>query len=210
MKKTPKPVIGLIGGIGSGKSVVAGELVRHGGYLIAGDQLGHEALGQAVIRAAVVARWGEQVVKEDGTIDRRQLGKIVFADAGERQALEALVFPYIERRIAEEIDHTQQLPGVRFIVLDAAVMLEAGWDRFCDWIIFVEAPRPLRLQRLAQQRGWSAKEVTAREQAQWPLATKRARADYVVDNSQTPAHAWDQLEGWLQQQGVLAKPPHGE
>lgn len=205
-----KPVLGLIGGIGSGKSLVATELARHGGYLIAGDQLGHEALGQAEIRAAVVARWGEQVVKDDGTIDRRQLGKIVFADAAERQALEALVFPYIASRIATEIDHAQQLPDVRFIVLDAAVMLEAGWDRFCDGIIFVEAPRPLRLQRLAQQRGWSAKEVTAREQAQWPLAAKRARANVVVDNSGTPTDAWTRVQAWLQQQGVVAKPPDGE
>jgi dephospho-CoA kinase len=177
-----KPIIGLIGGIGSGKSQAAAELARHGGRVIQADQLGHEGLRQPDIREQVRRRWGSCVVNEEGEIDRRKLGAIVFADPAERRALEALLFPWIERRFHEEVDRANRDPAVRFVVLDAAVMLEAGWDRVCDRLVFVEAPRAERLRRLAEQRGWSAEEVEARERAQMPLAEKVKRADDVVDN----------------------------
>src|SRR4051794_5295036 len=102
-----KPVVGLIGGIGSGKSHVAAEFARRGAWVIAGDQLGHEALRQPDVRAQVVQRWGESILDPRGEVDRRRLGAIVFADAGQLRELEALVFPYIERRIAEEIARAQ-------------------------------------------------------------------------------------------------------
>ncbi len=181
---------------------MAEELVRHGGCLISGDQLGHEALRQPDIRDRVSCRFGPQVVKDNGDIDRGNLGEMVFANQSERRALEELVFHWIERRMAEEIAAAREVAEVRLIVVDAAVLLEAGWDRFCDTILFVDAPQALRLQRVAQQRGWSEKEVAAREQAQWPLPVKRARADYVVDNAGPPSQLRPQLETLLQQWGV--------
>ena len=75
------------------------------------------------------------------------------------------------------------MPALPFIVVDAAIMLEAGWNRHCDCVVYVHAPRSLRLHRLAGQRGWSEKEVQARESAQLPLTEKVTRADFVVDNS---------------------------
>src|SRR4051812_6495715 len=98
-----KPVICIVGGIGSGKSVVAVALARHGGHVINGDRLGHEALEQTDIRRRVVEHWGPNIVKENGAIDRRKLAGIVFAESGELRALEQLVFPWIKRRIGEEI-----------------------------------------------------------------------------------------------------------
>src|SRR5438309_989747 len=100
--KHTKPVIGLVGGMGSGKSLVAAELARRGGHVISGDQLGHEALQQPLIRAQIKQHWGTEVFDEGENIDRRKLGARVFSDARERKALEALVFPFIERRITEE------------------------------------------------------------------------------------------------------------
>ena len=125
-----KPVIGLIGGIGSGKSLVAATFARRGARVISGDELGHEAPAAAGDPCrSVVQRWGPEVLDEQGRIDRRRLGAIVFADPSERRALEAMVFPWIERRIREEIDDARKRTGqVRLIVLDAAVMLEAGWN----------------------------------------------------------------------------------
>jgi dephospho-CoA kinase len=197
-----KPVIGLIGGIGSGKSQVAAEFARHGAKIISGDRAGHDALRQPDIRDRVAQRWGRQVLDEQGEVQRPRLGAIVFADEAERRALEALVFPYIERRLREEVAAAQADPQVALVVLDAAIMLEAGWNRWCDKLVYVHAPRAVRLQRLAAQRGWTEKEVAARERAQMPLSEKISRADVVLDNSGPPEETAAQVADLLRRWGV--------
>jgi dephospho-CoA kinase len=193
------PVIGLVGGIGSGKSLVAEEFARHGGRVVSGDQLGHEALRQPAIRAQVLRRWGPKVVGPDGEIDRRQLGAIVFGDPAERQALESMVFGYIGKGLADQVAAARADPAVKLVVVDAAIMLEAGWNKNCDWLVYVHAPRPVRLARLAQQRGWSEKEVQAREAAQWPLTDKVARADFVIINRGEPRLVAEQVAALVRQ-----------
>src|SRR4051812_4212687 len=100
-----KPVLGLVGGIGAGKSTVANALVRHGGRVVAADPLGHEALEQPDIFARIVEVWGDRgILTAEGKIDRKKFGRIVFPSPVERSRLEHLVHPYIEQRIREEID----------------------------------------------------------------------------------------------------------
>jgi dephospho-CoA kinase len=193
-----KLVIGLIGGMGSGKSLVAHELERRGAKVISGDRLGHEALRQPEIRDKLVERWGKQILDNEGKIDRPKVAAIVFVDPEERRALEALVHPWIERRLGEEIAAAEADPAIGLVVLDAAVMLEAGWNKMCERLVYVDAPREVRLRRLAKQRGWTAKEVEAREKVQMRLADKRKRADDVVDSSGTPEQLTDQVERLLQ------------
>lgn len=178
-----QPVIGVVGSIGAGKSVVAAELARRGGWLIVADALGHEGLRTPEIKDQVVARWGSDILKADGEVDRRKLGGIVFADPNERAALEAIQFPYIGRRVSEEIDRAAADPNVRFVVLDAAVLLEAGWRDACDFILFVDAPRDVRLRRLTENRGWSPEELDRREASQMPLDEKRKAADATLINA---------------------------
>src|SRR5206468_6139372 len=125
------------------------------------------------------------VLDAAGNIDRRQLASIVFADTGELAALESITHPHIGQRIREEIANARARPSVHWIVLDAALLLEAGWHDVCEHVVFVDAPRELRLQRL-QQRGWSAGDVAAREAAQMPIAEKRHCADAVIDNATGP------------------------
>ena len=132
-------------------------------------------------------RWGEGVRRPDGSLDRRAIGRIVFANPAERSALEALVFPYIGKRTKEEIARGAADPNTRFVVLDAAVLLEAGWNNNVDRIVYVDAPRDLRVERLAARSGWTDADLTAREAAQWPADVKKARADAAVVNDATPA-----------------------
>jgi dephospho-CoA kinase len=199
---TRKPVVGLVGGIGSGKSRVAAAFAERGARVIAADDLAHEALRQPAVKEQVVGRWGPDVLDESGEVRRRQLGAVVFADPEERRALEAMVHPWIRERIRQELARAEADPEVRLVVLDAAIMLEAGWDAVCDRLVYVDAPRDVRLRRLAGQRGWSEKEVEARENAQLPLTAKAARADHVLDNSATPEHLNRQVDDLLRRWGL--------
>lgn len=199
-----KPILGLIGGMGSGKSFIASELARHGGRIISGDLAGHEALRQPDIKAKLVARWGTKILDENGDISRRAVAGVVFNKDEERRALESLVFPFIEQRFREESAKAQRDPAVRFVVLDAAIMLEAGWNNVCDRLVYVDSPRALRLQRLREQRGWKEEEVAAREQAQMPLEEKRRRADAVIENSGTSEEAARQVECLLREWKLIS------
>jgi dephospho-CoA kinase len=199
-----KLVIGLLGGMGSGKSSVAAELVKRGARVINADRLGHEALQRPAIRDQLVDRWGGVILDENGDIVRSRVGRLVFADETERKALETVVHPYIGQRIREEIEAARADPSVKLIVLDAAIMLEAGWDKMCDRLVYVHAPRAARLRRLAEQRGWSAKEVELREGAQASLTEKAMRATRAVDNSCSPEALSRQVEDLLRE---IGEPP---
>lgn len=181
-KHGPKPVIGLIGAIGGGKSTVGRLLAARGGHVIDADALGHDALRQPEIVSALVNLWGERIRKPDGTLDRREIGRIVFSNSAERNALEATVFPYIGARTKREIAGAQADPAVAFVVLDAAVLLEAGWGDTVDRLLYVDAPRDVRVKRLAGRSGWAEGELAAREAAQWPAERKKALADAVLVN----------------------------
>src|SRR6516162_3581178 len=122
----PKMVIGLVGTIGAGKSAVAALLAARGGVGVDGDKLGHAALERPDVKAELVARWGARILKPDGSINRRVVGGIVFADPAERKVLEAVVFPVIGAMATERVATASADPAARFVVLDAAVMFEAG------------------------------------------------------------------------------------
>jgi dephospho-CoA kinase len=196
-KHGPKPVIGLIGAIGAGKSTAAQCFAARGGFVIDADALGHEALRQPDIIAELVARWGERIRKPDGALDRREIGRIVFADPVERNALEAKVFPYIGTRTQQEISRAQTNPDAAFIVLDAAVLLEAGWGALVDKLAYLDAPRQLRCDRLAARSRWSESELAARESAQWPAEEKKMRADAVIINAAGPESLQEQVDRLL-------------
>ena len=191
--RNPKWVVGLVGGIGSGKSLVAKLLAEHGGRIVSGDEAGHEALRQPEIRKRVADRFGPGVVDESGEIVRRKLAGIVFSNEPARKELEAVVFPWIEQELEKQIERAKADPDVRFVIVDAAVMLEAGWDHGCDRLIYVNVPREIRLQRLAE-RGWELSQIEAREKAQWPLEEKASGADAIIDNGGDRAETARQVQ----------------
>jgi dephospho-CoA kinase len=202
----PKPVIGLVGGIGAGKSTAARLLADRGAAVVNADALGHDALEDPDVHRFVVERWGGRtnLLRPDGKIDRRALGRIVFENSAERRALEAVVFPYIRERARAAVDAAQANPAVPFVVLDAAVMLEAGWDDACDYVIYVDAPRDVRLGRVAARSGWTDADLGAREAAQWPADRKRAAADAVVVNDAGPERLHERLYELLRGWGIPA------
>ena len=113
-----------------------------------------------------------------------------------------MVFPFIEEGIRQQIASAQAAADVRFIVLDAAIMLETGWSRYCQRLVFVDAPREVRLERLYHHRGWSAKEVDEREQAQMALDEKARWADHRITNAGPPEQLTPQILALLQQWGI--------
>ncbi|MBN1854865.1 MAG: dephospho-CoA kinase [Pirellulales bacterium] len=189
-------IIGIVGGIASGKSLVAAELRRLGAGQLDADRAGHAVLDQPQIRATLVARWGKDVLGSDGKIDRSAVAKIVFAPTPdsltERRFLENLTHPRIRQRLEEETA-TMAAQGAQAAVLDAPLLIEAGWISLCDYLIFVDAPRSVRQQRAAT-RGWSSSEFLAREATQASIHEKRTAADAVVDNGGTIPDIRAQLE----------------
>ncbi len=178
-------IVGLLGGIASGKSLVAGQLVALGAGLLDADAAGHDVLLRPEVREAVRRRWGNGVFDATGRVVRPALAKLVFADTPEARAdlahLEQITHPLIGEVLRERAIAMADL-GTPLIVLDAPVMLKAGWDTLCDHLIFVDAPVEVRRER-ARSRGWSDAEFAAREARQEPVEEKRRLADFVVDNS---------------------------
>ncbi len=191
------PVIGLTGGVASGKSSVASLFAEAGFAVIDADSVGHAVLDLPSVREQLVGRFGPGVVAPRGPsgslelrVDRKALGSIVFADPEARRALEAIVHPPMRARFLEEISSAlgPGCPSGRPVVLDAAILREAGWDDLCDLVVFVDAPRSERLRRATGSRGWSDQDFTARERAQWPCERKQLRADFVISTN-APLHS---------------------
>jgi dephospho-CoA kinase len=191
-------IIGIVGGVAGGKSLVARQLSDLGATVLEADRIGHEVLRREDIEAAARERWGDGVFGPDGRIDRRRLAKIVFAPSPhgsrEREHLENLTHPEIGRLIRQEISRLAS-DGQELVVLDAPLLMEAGWDDFCNTIIFVDTPWAVRLAR-AKLRGWSEEDFVAREDAQDSLDSKRKRADVTIDNSQSVESTKAQIERW--------------
>lgn len=193
-------VIGILGGIASGKSLVARQLAEAGAGLLDADRAGHEVLRLPHVAAAVRERWGEAACGPDGRVDRARLARIVFADPPggqpEREYLEQLTHPEIGRLLRQQAEALESA-GVAVAVLDAPLLLESGWDKLCEKMVYVDAPRSARLWR-ALSRGWSEEDFAAREAAQESLDFKRRRADVVLDNSGSPEQTQAQIERFWQ------------
>jgi dephospho-CoA kinase len=198
-----KPIIGLCGGVGAGKSRVAAEFARLGCLIIDSDKLNHEVLRRAEILRALRSWWGEDVVQADGTPDRRRIANIIFQDAVQKERLERLLHPLILERQAAMIRGVEGASAVKAIVIDSPLLLESQLDRECDTIVFVNADAAQRLERLQRERGWTAEEVKRREGWQIPLVEKRSRAAFVVDNDGPAERLCPQVADILQK--ILAQ-----
>ena len=169
-------VVGLAGGVGSGKSTVAGIFIKLGAQGIDADALGHRVLDLPRIRAALARDWGPGILSR-GRVDRAALARLAFRSRRDVARLNRRVHPEILREIRRRISRARG-----WVVLDAALLFETGADALCDRIVFVSAPRALRARR-TRGRGWGPGELGRRERFQFPVSYKKMKADYVIDNT---------------------------
>lgn len=188
-----KPIIGLAGGIGSGKSVVAGMLADCGCGVIDADNLAHQCLDTPDVIEKIQEWWGESVVT-DGAPNRKEIAKIVFTDSVELKRLEGLLYPKIGQRQTRAIMEYDKDDSILGIVLDAPKLYEAGIDELCDAVIFVRTCRETRISRAVWIRGWTESQLFNRETMQKSLKKKEESADYVVENDSTLDALRSQLE----------------
>jgi dephospho-CoA kinase len=197
-------VLGILGGVGSGKSTVAAHLGELGAEVIDADRIAHETLEEDDVRAALRSWWGNDVFRADGSVDRPAVAARVFSDARERARLEALVLPRVRQRIearvrafraqsSEQSSRGGRSSRPRLLVLDAPLLASSPLLADCDEIVFVEAREDQRRER-TRLRGWGAEELAQREGAQAPLDEKRKLATRVVDNTAGLSYTRRQVE----------------
>lgn len=175
-------IIGLTGGIGSGKSTVAGILADNGAYVIDADKVGHEVYykgGEAW--DAVVEAFGTDILNENADIDRRKLAAIVFHDNEKLNILNDIVHPLIAREVLRRIDNARS-KGVELVVVEAALLIEAGWHEMVDEVWLITADQEIRLHRIMQRDGISIEEARLRMQSQMPDDERAEYADIIIVN----------------------------
>ena len=182
-RNRPMLVVGLTGGIATGKSTVAAMFAARGAAVVDADRIAHalQAPGQQCHRQ-LVDIFGVGILDQTGCIDRRRLGSRVFTDVAARQRLQAIMHPAIREACESEI-RAAEAAGRKLCIVDAALILEAGRrDRF-HRIVVVAAPEDVQVDRLVRSRGLSPAEARQRLSSQWTTAAKAALADFVIDNS---------------------------
>lgn len=189
-----KPIIGVLGGIGSGKSTVARRMAASfGGMRIDADADAKAALEEPAVRDQLVRWWGSSVLDERGRIDRAAVASIVFDDAAARRRLESVVHPRVAAKREAKLAEAASDASVRFVVLDVPLLAEVGLTERCDALVFVEAGWSARAARVRRARGWDEAELARREKNQMPLDRKRDLAHYVVSNDASEAECLAQV-----------------
>ncbi|HET9683950.1 MAG TPA: dephospho-CoA kinase [Gemmatimonadaceae bacterium] len=180
-------LVGLTGNIGSGKSTVAQLFSERGATIIDADVLARRAVevGTPAFKA-IVERWGTSVLAADGAIDRAALRRVVFSDSQQLEQLNKIVHPAVERMRVALVEQARQR-GDRVVVCDIPLLFEKKMTGKFDRIVLVDAPRPVRLERLVRDRGLRETEAMDMIVAQMPAELKRARADFIIDNDDTLA-----------------------
>jgi dephospho-CoA kinase len=194
-----KPIIGLTGGIGAGKSTVAAAFAREGCLVIDSDRLNHEVLRRPEVLARLREWWGAEVADAGGGPNHARIADIIFSDPAARRRLEELTHPLIGEARQAMIQAVSEDQAVKAVILDSPLLIESNLDRLCHAIIFVEANEARRLQRLNSSRQWTEAQVRGREKWQASLDVKRARSDFIIDNDGSPDRLRPQVKVILEE-----------
>jgi dephospho-CoA kinase len=177
-----KPIIGILGGVGSGKSTVAAEFAKLGCKVIDADKIAHELLERKRVKEKVAAAFGRDALDAKGQIDRSKLASIVFADADKLSVLNGIIHPLVMRRAEQLIERYNRQDKVKAIVLDMPLLVEIGWADRCDRLIFVNCRQKIRAKR-AKKLGFDKNQHKIRENFQISLDNKMDLADNTIENN---------------------------
>lgn len=188
-------IIGLTGGIGCGKSTAAKILRELGAEVLDADVIGHQVYRQGTSGfRALVAEFGPEIVGQDGEVDRKRLGAIVFSDPARLEQLNHIVHPLIRSAIESRIEQGRREGRAPATVVEAAILLEAGWRDLVDEVWVVSSGRDQVVERLEEQRGLSRSATQARIAQQMSDADRRAAGDVVIENGDSIADLRRQVE----------------
>ena len=178
-----KPIIGILGGIASGKSTVAAEFAKLGCKVIDADKIVHELLQKTVVKDKITGLFGQAILDSAGKIDHRKLAEVVFTDADKLSSLNKIIHPLVLERTEELIELYNRQGGIKAIVLDMPLLAEVGWAERCDKLIFVDCKPKLRVERAKKMRGLDENQIKIRENFQISLDNKATIADNSIDNN---------------------------
>ena len=198
-----KPIIGIVGGIGSGKSFVAKLFGELGCLVISSDEQVKQAYEDPRVRATLRQWWGDDVIGADGLVNKRAIAQRVFADPAERVRLERLLHPLVNEARERLMESSAKDTQIVAYVWDTPLLLEAGLHEQCDAVVFVDAPLETRLSRVKTTRNWDAAELARRENLQQGLDSKRKISDHVISNTADVDYARRQVREVLSR--ILAR-----
>lgn len=178
-----RPIIGIAGGIGSGKSFVAQLFKELGCFVIDSDQQVRQAYADPGVQATLRAWWGDEAVGADGEVNRKLIAGKVFQDAAQRRRLEQLLHPMVAAARDAAMRAASADPNIVAFVWDTPLLFETGLHRQCDAVVFVDAPLDVRVERVRASRGWNEAQLLERQNLQWPLDKKREMSDHHVTNA---------------------------
>lgn len=192
-------LIGLTGGIASGKSTVARRLVEHGAVHIDADELARRVVepGKPAYDA-IVAEFGRDILRHDGTIDRAKLGEVVFSDDAARSRLNAIVHPAVRQLSGKLFAKAEAEDPDAVVVYDVPLLVEASVDHPFDLVVVTNAPRRTQVKRLVEERGFDPIQAEARVDAQVDNTSRLAIADVVIDTDESMAHTMSQTDALWQ------------
>ncbi|MCD6175225.1 MAG: dephospho-CoA kinase [Planctomycetes bacterium] len=188
-----KPVIGILGGIGSGKSTVAGCFSELGCAVIDADVMAHAVLDEPDVLEAMAGRWGDEMLDAAGLVDRGRIAERVFDSQKELDFLNQLVHPRVLERAGVMINACQVDLSVRGIVLDMPLLLEVGWEKKCDFLVFVDCSEDKKWQRIAKNAKIDIEQLKKRENFQISLDKKKQKAHYAIDNNSNKSDIAEQI-----------------
>ena len=177
-------IVGITGSIGAGKSTLARMLVDRGADLVDADRIGHEVIEMPPVKEELIGHFGSSIEGPDGSLDRRELGRLAFASTAGRHSLNQIVHPSLTRKLWSSVDSLAERPG-RVVVVDAALLFEWGELERFDLVVVVRASKAVSMARVARRTGLGEAEVAQRMAHQMPLEEKVRRGDVIVDNDRT-------------------------